>query len=725
MDQQAQLTVCRLCLKDVEANTSCLPITNNSLVLQNLNLISFATIRNLQLTEEPVLCELCEEKLKKLAYFKENVITNEFKIQCHQKRDINFFLQTLSSDIDQICRLCLKTSAYNFDKTWKDNKKLFVKCNIHLNLNISKPSKMCEECYKMLQETYYFVCDSIEKEKFIVSTYSLKKETLIGKDLLNIFNSLQKFDNNKAAGSESPDTSDVVENNNNVNDDENLDSTLIDNKPEAIPISHNNITTKAATELERSCNQPLAEQETYEMPKQASAAIDLIVVHEKNITVINKCDDSSEKAPGLALSEQSGEQLIQRVESPVEQQEIGSATKCDEEKESGMEPQDSNKEIKSLALTDTKPKNDSNIIKKGLHKTTEVKGDSNSVKTEASERNHEEKKLNELAPADTENNNKQNDDTSAAAVDNDIEKKMDHSVDKTVLKASNDPTPNVAEVSTAISCNGDPKQTESGKGKEFQANRDWSFLDAASQDLTSIFGEVSECSDSVNDMYKITETVDVVEINVSTTNGKSGFSGRNKSISPSRQELIDLLEDNVSMDIPVNDSQVATLEQGTKVGGDEDKDNSNVDIEDNKINENKAGLKKKGMPKKGIKLEVYPEKEEIRKAVEQRGENNKPINIRVSPRNKNIKAEKQHKLKRGKNKEISPEIRKSPRTKVTEGVLNQNKQLDAKSKMSPKDDVFPDSEPLNFVPGRGRPKKTINAELKFDDSFDSGVVSVY
>lgn len=196
MDEEPN--ICRLCLEIIGENISFTPLQHNNAVIQNLNLICFSTIKNLQITKNPIICEQCNKKLRIFTTFKQNIINNEFKIQSNEKNRQNAFLQSISNDVDKICRLCLKISddKNKFYTTLKERNSLIKNCKICLNANLKNPSKICQVCEEILESLAAFTDNCDEKERKLVSAAS-EKGILNCSDLVDIFNLKQAKKLNK------------------------------------------------------------------------------------------------------------------------------------------------------------------------------------------------------------------------------------------------------------------------------------------------------------------------------------------------------------------------------------------------------------------------------------------------------------------------------------------------------------------------------------------------
>lgn len=204
------------------------------------------------MTEEPLICGQCNNKLSQLANFKESVISNEFRLQCHQKTDLEAFLETLTDDTTTICRLCLKAAGVKWKLTnnWQDNKQLFSQCNIHMvsdinyvlnsvqynvvinnisctynisiqvpfglrihgrvkfqfnkfyffqNVNVAVPTKICNGCCVALQKMGAFISLCTETEN-LIADWAGKKGRLSFEDLLAI--SMEKSSTSKKTQAE-------------------------------------------------------------------------------------------------------------------------------------------------------------------------------------------------------------------------------------------------------------------------------------------------------------------------------------------------------------------------------------------------------------------------------------------------------------------------------------------------------------------------------------------
>ncbi|KAF7271730.1 hypothetical protein GWI33_015439 [Rhynchophorus ferrugineus] len=200
--------ICRLCLSFIEKDAYA-PLQKNNSVLQSLNLISFSTIKNLQLTKNPVICKCCTTKLTELATFKESIIANEFKIQCNKKNDPKSFLCSISEDINKICRLCLKVPLNLKDLliSWKDSKVLLHNCNIHLNSDIAIPSKICLNCDRSLKKLGEFIVECTYNEKKIHNCAS-ERGTLDSTQLIELF---KIDDRQKAPSCKMPGKNSIIE----------------------------------------------------------------------------------------------------------------------------------------------------------------------------------------------------------------------------------------------------------------------------------------------------------------------------------------------------------------------------------------------------------------------------------------------------------------------------------------------------------------------------------
>ncbi|XP_066255550.1 zinc finger protein 37-like [Euwallacea similis] len=138
---------CRLCSGNLSIPQSGSSLVNNKPILHNLSQISPDYVKNINLTEEFLICTPCIDKIKTLASFKETTISSESKLETNNSTE---FLKSVSKDVNNICRLCL-TAEINNERCLFDFEDLLSKCHLPVNKSIETPSKLCQSCYLLLQ----------------------------------------------------------------------------------------------------------------------------------------------------------------------------------------------------------------------------------------------------------------------------------------------------------------------------------------------------------------------------------------------------------------------------------------------------------------------------------------------------------------------------------------------------------------------------------------------
>ncbi|KAH1016228.1 hypothetical protein HUJ04_007486 [Dendroctonus ponderosae] len=181
--------VCMLCLQSVDENSPCYALTDNGILMKKLEDIIPDIQKNLELIEEPVICNACNKRVNDLETFKQMVLNNECQMVKTELPDKNEYLKNLSEDTD-ICRLCLTSPTFDEyrDKNLEGNiNALLLQCNINLKVDVPKLQKICNDCYKSVISMEQIISSSA-KNANLIKELALKQAKLTSNQLQSIAN---------------------------------------------------------------------------------------------------------------------------------------------------------------------------------------------------------------------------------------------------------------------------------------------------------------------------------------------------------------------------------------------------------------------------------------------------------------------------------------------------------------------------------------------------------